>query len=639
MQQSNEAQFEAIHHVEGPMMVLAGPGAGKTFVITNRVAHLITEAKVPPEEILVVTFSRAAANEMKERFDILTDHRCRGVRFGTFHSVFFEILKKAYHYEAKDIVTEGLKFRLIAEALNDTGFEVEDKQEFLESIEKEISRVKGDGIDVENYYSASCPEQVFRDIFNGYTQRLIRHRALDFDDMVVYTYELLTKRNDIKKSWQERFKYILIDEFQDINRLQYENIRMLAEPENNIFIVGDDDQSIYGFRGARPDIMLSFPEQYPEAKTVKLRINYRCSTPILKAAGMLINHNSKRYKKEIEAADNDKSHLFGKTRDDMDAKSQLPPSGCHIKYYTDLSSEAEGICEQISSYMVSGVEPGRMAVLFRTNNQMRMIAGKLMDRGIPFRMKEAIPNIFKSFIAKDLIAYLQMACGDDSRETFLQIMNRPLRYISRKALDKPEIDFRDIRDYYMRQKQHWMIERIQNFEKGIASLRKMTPLTAIHYIRKQIGYEDFLKDRAAERGVKPDDWFETLEEIEESATGMTSIREWLEYVENYEEELKKLRDENRDDELEGVELMTMHGAKGLEFMFVFIPTLNEGVCPYRKATLPAEIEEERRMLYVAMTRASYYLQLSYVGRRFNKKAELSRFIDEIEPKTHNRESS
>jgi DNA helicase-2/ATP-dependent DNA helicase PcrA len=238
-----------------------------------------------------------------------------------------------------------------------------------------------------------------------------------------------------------------------------------------------------------------------------------------------------------------------------------------------------------------------------------------------------------------MIAYLQMACGDDSRETFLQIMNRPLRYISRKALDKPEIDFRSIRDYYMRQKQHWMIERIQDFEKDIIALRKMTPLTAIHYIRKQIGYEDFLNDRAAERGVKPDDWFETLEEIEESAAGMTSIREWLEYVENYEEELKKLRDENRDDEVEGVELMTMHGAKGLEFMFVFIPTVNEGVCPYRKATLPAEIEEERRMLYVAMTRASYYLQLSYVGRRFNKKAELSRFIDEIEPKAHNRESS
>ena len=164
---SNEAQYQAIHHGEGPMMVLAGPGAGKTFVITNRVAYLITELKVPPEEILVVTFSRAAATEMKERFDLMTNYSCPAVRFGTFHSVFFEILKRAYHYESKDIVTDALKYRLIGEAMRDTGFEVEDKQEFLESLEKEISRVKGDGIDVENYYSVSCPEQVFRDIFHG----------------------------------------------------------------------------------------------------------------------------------------------------------------------------------------------------------------------------------------------------------------------------------------------------------------------------------------------------------------------------------------------------------------------------------------------------------------------------------------
>ena len=612
MQQSNEAQFEAIHHGEGPMMVLAGPGAGKTFVITNRVAYLITELKVPPEEILVVTFSRAAAEEMKERFDALTNYSCSGVRFGTFHSVFFEILKKAYHYEAKDIVTDSLKFRFISEALTDSGFDVEDRQEFLEALEKEISKVKGDGIDVENYYSASCPDEVFRSIFKGYRDRLLKHRALDFDDMVVYTYELLTKRHDILKAWQERFKYVLIDEFQDINRLQYENIKMLAAPQDNIFIVGDDDQSIYGFRGARPDIMLSFPEQYPQSEKVTLKINYRCSPHILEAAGRLIGHNSKRYKKDIEALDRETEPV-------------------KIKYYTDLASEAEGICEQIRTYLGLGIRPGQIAVLFRTNLQMRTIAGKLMDHNIPFRMKESIPNLFKSFLAKDIIAYLQIASGDDSRETFLQIMNRPLRYISRKALDKPEIDFREIRDYYMRQKQHWMIERIQTLEKDINSLRKMTPLTAIHYIRKQIGYEDFLKERAAERGLKPDDWFETLEEIEESAAGMTSIREWLEYVESYGEELEKLQNEDKKDMPDGVELMTMHGAKGLEFDVVFIPTVNEGVCPYRKASLAPEIEEERRMLYVAMTRAGYHLHMSYVGRRFNKKAEPSRFIAEIEP--------
>lgn len=610
MKLSNEAQYAAIHHGKGPMMVLAGPGAGKTFVITNRVCQLITESKVPPEAILVVTFSRAAADEMKERFDLMTEYRCPAVRFGTFHSVFFEILKRTYHYEVKDIVTEKLKYRLIGEAIRDTGYEVEDKQEFLETIGKEISRVKGGGIDIGHYYSTSCPEGVFRDIFNGYRERLTRHRALDFDDMVGFTYDLLRQREDVLREWQERFTYILIDEFQDINRLQYETIRMLAEPENNLFVVGDDDQSIYGFRGARPEIMLSFPEQYPESETITLGINYRCSAEILSAAGRLIGHNGRRYRKEI-----------------VSDKGREEP--VDIMSYADLPSEAEGICELIRTYQAQEVPLPQMAVLFRTNHEMRTLMGKLLDRSIPFRMKEAMPNMFRSFLARDVIAYLQMACGDDSRETFVQVMNRPVRYISRKALPHPEVDFRELRAYYQKREQFWMLDRITDFEKDILALRKMTPLTAIHYIRKQIGYEEFLQERATERGVSVDDWLETLEEIEDSASGMSSIMEWLEYVEAYGEELERLQEEKRQEQPEGVELMTMHGAKGLEFDVVFIPTLNEGECPYRKATLAPEIEEERRMLYVAMTRARSRLHLSFVGRRFSKKVVPSRFLQEI----------
>ena len=193
---------------------------GKTFVITNRVKYLIEEHGVAPEEILVVTFSKAAALEMQERFEQITEGRQYRVRFGTFHSVFFQILRAAYHYEAKDIVTPALKYRFLEEALQETAFDVEDRREFLEDIEKEISKVKGDGIDIDCYYSANCPEQVFRDIYRGYQERLQRHRALDFDDMVVYTYQLLTARPDIRARWQDLFRYILIDEFQDINQLQ-----------------------------------------------------------------------------------------------------------------------------------------------------------------------------------------------------------------------------------------------------------------------------------------------------------------------------------------------------------------------------------------------------------------------------------
>ena len=606
----NNAQFQAIHHGIGPMMVLAGPGAGKTFVITNRVAALIAEHRVPPEEILVVTFSRAAAIEMKERFEIITEGACRGVRFGTFHSVFFEILKKAYHYEAKDIVSDRLKYRLIGEAVADTGFEVEDRQEFLESLEKEISRVKGEGIDIASYYSANCPEEMFRAIYRGYQQRLMLHRALDFDDMVVYTYDLLRKREDLLSSWQKRFRYILIDEFQDINRLQFENIKMLAKPEDNIFIVGDDDQSIYGFRGARPDIMLGFKEQYPSAETITLQVNYRCSKEILEAAGHLITHNKKRYGKDITAENGSDEPV-------------------HISEFADLLSEGEAICGSIRRYLNDGVPPDRIAVLFRTNIQMRTIAGKLMDQAVPFRMKEGMPDMFKSFMARDIIAYIKMACGGLSRDLFIQVMNRPVRYISRKALTGDPVNFKELRSYYMKQKQFWMLDRLSEFEQDIITLRKMSPITAIHYIRKQIGYDDYLKEKALDRGMKPDDWLETVEEIEDSASGMTSLAEWLEFTENYGEELKKLSESREKAEAPAVELMTMHGSKGLEFDVVFIPTINEGVCPYRKATLEAELEEERRMLYVAMTRARNRLHLSSVKRRYNKKAEKSRFLDEI----------
>lgn len=608
----SEAQRQAITHGDGPCLCLAGPGAGKTFTIANRVKYLIEQYQTPPEEILVVTFSKAAAVEMKERFEGITEGSHYRVRFGTFHSVFFQILCAAYHYEAKDIVTQSLKYRFLEEAVSDVSFEVEDKKEFLEELEKEISKVKGEGIDIDCYYSATCPEQVFRDIFRGYQERLQRHRALDFDDMVVYTYQLLTARTDIRTRWQSRFTYILIDEFQDINRLQYENIKMLAAPQNNLFVVGDDDQSIYGFRGARPDIMMAFPKQYPQVKKITLGINYRCSSEILTAAGKLISCNKRRFAKKLTA-------------------ERGAVEGVHICHCRTLYSEAEKIVNEIKRYGESGTAYEDMAVLFRTNMQMRTLAGKLMERGIPFVMKENLPNMFDTWLAKDLLCYMEIAMGNRSREKFLKICNRPLRYLSRAAFDTPEVTFGGLKGYYQRKNQMWMWERIDDFENEIRALRTMTPYSALHYIRKGIGYDGFLTEYAKERNVNEEDWFEVLEEIMETARDCKSIPEWLAFVENYGDTLEEMREQQNKKlrEKSGVNLMTMHGAKGLEYEAVFIPTVNEGVVPYRKSVQAGNIEEERRMLYVAMTRAKKHLHLSYVDERFQKKAEASRFIGEI----------
>lgn len=616
----NKEQKEAIMHRDGPAMVLAGPGAGKTYVITNRVKALIDEYGVKPEQILVVTFSKAAAVEMKERFEMLTGGRRLPVRFGTFHSVFFQILRLAYHYEVKDIATPALKYRFLEETLNETGYGVDDKKEFLSDIEKEISRVKGEGIEIDCYFSSACSAEIFQKMYRGYQEKLQRHRCLDFDDMVVYTYQLLKEREDIRRRWQAQFRYLLIDEFQDINRLQYETVCMLAEPENNLFIVGDDDQSIYGFRGAKPGIMLSFPKRFPDTKQIVLGVNYRCSDEIMKAAERLIGKNNERYEKHIVAN-----------------KGKEQP--VHMKKCENLPDEAEKIVAQIQMYQKEGIAYQEMAVLFRTNMQMRLLAGKLMEHGVPFTMRENLPNLFDTWMAKDIMCYLQLALGNRSREKFLKIANRPVRYLSRTAFTESEVSFDKLRAYYAVKNQEWMEERIWNFEYDLKNLASLSPYAAIHFIRKGIGYDEFLKTYADERNVNADDWFGVLDEMQEMARDKKSIPEFLSFVENYGDTLEEIRQEQKKQQVKeepGVSLMTMHASKGLEFPVVFVPTLNEDIVPYRKAVQEGNLEEERRMLYVAMTRAKTYLHLSFVKERFHKEAEPSPFLYEISPALRNK---
>lgn len=616
----NKEQEEAIMHWDGPAMVLAGPGAGKTYVITNRVKALIDEYGVKPEQILVVTFSKAAAVEMKERFEMLTGGQRLPVRFGTFHSVFFQILRLAYHYEVKDIATPALKYRFLEETLNETGYEVDDKKEFLSDIEKEISRVKGEGIEIDCYFSSACSAEIFQKMYRGYQEKLQRHRCLDFDDMVVYTYQLLKEREDIRRRWQAQFRYLLIDEFQDINRLQYETVCMLAEPENNLFIVGDDDQSIYGFRGAKPGIMLSFPKRFPDTKQIVLGVNYRCSDEIMKAAERLIGKNNERYEKHIVAN-----------------KGKEQP--VHMKKCENLPDEAEKIVAQIQMYQKEGIAYQEMAVLFRTNMQMRLLAGKLMEHGVPFTMRENLPNLFDTWMAKDIMCYLQLALGNRSREKFLKIANRPVRYLSRTAFTESEVSFDKLRAYYAVKNQEWMEERIWNFEYDLKNLASLSPYAAIHFIRKGIGYDEFLKTYADERNVNADDWFDVLDEMQEMARDKKSIPEFLSFVENYGDTLEEIRQEQKKQQVKeepGVSLMTMHASKGLEFPVVFVPTLNEDIVPYRKAVQEGNLEEERRMLYVAMTRAKTYLHLSFVKERFHKEAEPSPFLYEISPALKNK---
>ena len=602
----NKAQQEAIEQKQGPFMVLAAPGSGKTLVITEHTRYLIEQAGVNPANILVITFTKAAAMEMRERFDRLMETSTQ-VTFGTFHAVFFQILRHAYHYTAANIIREDVKRQYIKELVEKEDMELNDEADFIAEIVSEISYVKGEMISLDSYYSTNCSDEVFRRIYQGYVTRCQRENLIDFDDMQTYCYELLSQRPDILAMWQRKFRYILIDEFQDINQVQYSIIKMLALPENNLFIVGDDDQSIYHFRGARPEIMLGFTDDYKDARSVMLGINYRSSKEIVEMAERLISNNTKRYQKEIT------SH-----------QGEMEPVQIHR--LPTQRDENMDIIKKIQEYNRAGMLYSEMAVLFRTNHQPRLLSEKLMEYNIPFQMKDGIFNLYEHWIAKNIIAYIRLALGDRSRTNFLTIMNRPNRYISRQIVDQPEVDFERMK--MLVASKDWMVERIENFTAQLSIMPRMTPYAAINYIRKGIGYDDFLVTYANERHLNLEEMMELLDELQEGAKEYQTYDEWFQHIEEYKEQLNEVRkqDKNRD----AVMLATMHGSKGLEFETVFIMDACEGVTPHKKAVKESDLEEERRMFYVAMTRAKKHLHMYVVQKIFNKKMEPSRFISEAE---------
>lgn len=603
----NREQEEAITHKGGPLMVLAGPGSGKTLVITYRVKWLIENAGVHPSNILVITFTRAAAEEMKKRFFMFDGMENAPVTFGTFHSIFFMILRYAYRYTAANIIREDVKRRYIKEMTENMELEIEDENEFLSGIINEISYVKGEMMSLSYYHSNNCSDELFAQIYEGYEKRLREENLIDFDDMLVFCYELLKEREDIRTLWQNKFQHILIDEFQDINKVQYEIIRMLAGKGDHLFIVGDDDQSIYRFRGARPEIMLGFEKDYPEAKKVILNTNYRCSEEIVESAEHLISHNTKRFPKNMQAA----------------RGSKVPITFRNLK---DAGEECTDILKGIRFYYKKGISLEDMAVIFRTNTQPRLLVGRLMEYNIPFQMRDVIPNIFDHWIARNILTYIKLAMGNRDRKLFLQVMNRPKRYISRSMITEPQVDLKKLKQQTFGKK--WLYEKIDKLEMDLYLLRKMEPYAAIQYIRNGIGYEDYMNEYAQFRRMNPDDLEEVLNQIQESAKEYHSFEEWFAYIESYGEELRKQMEAGRQQK-SGVTLTTMHSSKGLEYEVVFVMDINEGVTPHKKAVKEADLEEERRLFYVAVTRAKTYLFLYSVKELYQKDAQISRYIGEL----------
>ena len=608
MKRLNDAQEKAIKHHKGPMLVLAGPGSGKTMVIIKRTQYLIEQYGEVPNQILVITFTKAAANEMEERFTKLMGGQNLGVNFGTFHAVFFKILRFAYNYSVSNIISEEERYKLLRDIIQSMDLEIEDEKEFLEGIGAEISLVKGENMEIAHYYSMNCSEETFQEIYREYEKRLRSHNKIDFDDMLLLCYELLSKRPDILALWQKKYRYILIDEFQDINRVQYEIMKMLAKPKNNLFIVGDDDQSIYRFRGAKPEIMLSFEQEFANVKKVVLDKNYRSKGNIVTGALKVVSNNKKRFPKEIQSV-----HELGNEID--------------VKAFSDLQAQNEAILQAIDWYHKKGMRYSQIAVLYRTNTQPGALVTKLLEYNIPFKMRDCIPNIYDHWIAKDLICYMKLALGRKDRGLFLQVMNRPKRYISREALEQPEVDFNTIREFYM--EKPYVVERIDKLVYDLTLIQRTNPYAAINYIRRAIGYDEYLKEYATFRRIKVEELYDVLTELQEESREFKTHEEWLKHIEEYKVSLKEQAMRQNQKDVDGVILTTFHASKGLEFDVVILMDANEGITPHKKAVVPEDMEEERRMFYVAMTRARSYLHIFYVKQRYNKEMSPSRFLGEL----------
>ena len=611
----NRGQDEAIKHGNGPCMVLAPPGSGKTLIVTERTRYLIEESGVRPDQILVITFTRYAAREMKERFERLTAGKNYPVTFGTFHSIFYGILKCAYGIGANNLMSEKESSVLLQEVLDQTDIEstpeVEDEDELVRELLREVGMVKNGLYHLKDFHSKYLTQDEFAEVFRSYEHQKKELKKFDFDDMLVQCYALFRKKPEILQGWQKRFQYILIDEFQDINRVQYEVIRMLAAPRYNLFVVGDDDQSIYGFRGAKPELMLYMKQEFPSLRTISLTVNYRSTEFITGAAARVILHNDTRFYKRVQS-------FRGRGQN------------VHVQEVLDEQEEAQYVTEEIQKKLDQGIKPGEIAVLFRTAIQARMISEILSEHRIPFEMRDYVTNFYRHFIVKDMMAYLQLAAGKRDRSLFLTICNRPLRYLARNSMENRQVNFEDLRKFYC--DKDWMLDIIDQFDVDVRMMKNMAPYAAIQYIRKKIGYDDFLKEYAEKHQISWKKLMDVMAELEERSKNFKSYDEWEIHIAKYTQELEEQQAKARKIKGERenkVQLMTIHSAKGLEFEDVFVIHANEGEIPHQKAEKKDEIEEERRLFYVALTRAKNNLCISYITQKNGNSIKPSRFVEEL----------
>ena len=617
----NENQLKAVNHLDGPCMVLAGPGSGKTRVITYRIANMVVNKNIKPTSILAISFTKASSIEMKNRaLSLSNDFRMNKVTYGTFHSVFFRILRYFENYNIESILDEKTKRIGLKNILKGLNIENADDDETIGQVINEISYVKNELMDKRDFKSEVLTNDEFIKVYNFYEEYKQQMNKIDFDDMLIKTYELLKNNKAALDRVRSVYRYILVDEFQDINKVQFEALKLIANPSNNIFVVGDEDQSIYGFRGSRPDFLLEFEEYFSNTKKVLLDINYRSKGEIINIANRLIEKNTNRYEKVIKCGQG---------------------NGAKVNYISPEDSEEEAvyIAKDIKNKVQEDyTEYTDFAVIYRTNIQSRALVDVFMDMRIPFVVKDSIVTIYDHWAAQDILAYLRIGVNPNSNKDWIRIINKPFRYISKDNLNliKDEPDFINslINKCDLHPKQ---VKTINDLDIDISYVKGLNPKNAISYIRTTLDYDRYILDYCATRKIKTNGLIEILNELESSATNFKTIQEYLEHIERVKSEIV---DNKNNKETDGVIFTTMHSAKGLEFKNVYIIGANEGTIPHEKSyeiddeeKKNDQIEEERRLMYVAITRAEENICISSPINKYGKRVSKSRFVEDIKAPT------
>ena len=624
----NDKQHEAVINTEGPCLVIAGAGSGKTKVLTHKIAYLIHEKDVKPWNILAITFTNKAANEMKERVADLVGEGAQDIWMGTFHSICVRILRKFIDrigFDHSFVIFDTSDQRtLIKECLKD--LQIDDKMFTDRSVQFEISNAKNDMKEPEQYEAmvkGDFRREKIATIYNLYQKRLKDNNAIDFDDIINYTIKIFRENPDVLDYYANKFNYILVDEYQDTNKSQFTLIRLLASVHGNITVVGDNDQGIYSFRGADISNILNFEKDFKGTKIIKLEQNYRCTQNILNAANSVIKNNEVKYKKKL-----------------WTENEEGPLPTFHVA--DDEYDEGRYIVEQINHLRREEYyKYSDFAILYRMNSQSRAIEEILRREDIPYKIVGGL-KFYERKEIKDIISYLRLINNTSDNLALKRIINEPKRGIGKTSLDKIQTisEQTGIPMYQIiKEADQYGLARVYNNAKGFIEviedlISKKDEYTITELIKATLSETGYTKALEDENTIEAENRIENLEEFltvavqfeeEEADRDLSSFLEGITLSSDLD---------GMDDEEESVTLMTLHSAKGLEFPVVFLVGMEEGIFPgYKSIGEPKELEEERRLCYVGITRAknNLYLTCSRQRTMFGSTScnPVSRFVKEI----------